>query len=35
MSQYADGEFAYADKALKEILVIKVEISHMTGKKSD
>jgi hypothetical protein len=35
MSQYADGEFAYPAKALKEILVIKVEISHMTGKKTD
>ena len=35
MSQYTGGGFAYSDKALEETLVIKVEISRMTGKKSD
>ena len=35
MRQYADGAFTYSDKTLKKTLVIKVEISSMTGKKSD
>ena len=35
MGQYADGAFIYSDKTLKKTLVIKVEISSMTGKKSD
>lgn len=35
MSQYADGAFTYSDKTLKKTRVIKVEISSMTGKKSD
>ena len=35
MRQYADGKFEYSDKALKETRVIKVEISSMTGKKSE
>ncbi|MGD2097392.1 MAG: pyridoxamine 5'-phosphate oxidase family protein [Desulfobacterales bacterium] len=35
MAQYADGAFEYADKALDKTLIIKVDISHMTGKKSD
>ena len=34
MSQYTDGEFIYPDKNLNKALVIKVEISSMTGKKS-
>ena len=35
MDQYANGTFDYSDKALKKTLIIKVHISHMTGKKSD
>jgi hypothetical protein len=35
MAQYADGAFEYSDKALDKTWVIKVDISHMTGKKSD
>jgi hypothetical protein len=35
MRQYANGAFEYSDKALKKTLIIKVNISHMTGKKSD
>ncbi|MGD9057476.1 MAG: pyridoxamine 5'-phosphate oxidase family protein [Desulfobacterales bacterium] len=35
MAQYADGGFEYLDKALKKTLIIKVDISHMTGKKSE
>ena len=35
MRQYADGQFEYSDKALKKTLIIKVDISHMTGKKSE
>jgi len=34
MRQYGDGEFTYSDKILEKTLVIKVEISSMTGKKS-
>ena len=35
MGQYAEGTFEYSDKALKKTLIIKVDISHMTGKKSE
>jgi len=35
MQQYSEGDFKYLDKALAEMLVIKVDISTMTGKKSD
>jgi len=34
MRQYSEGDFTYLDKALAEMLVIKVDISTMTGKKS-
>ena len=34
MQQYSDGSFAYSEKILKKTLVIKVEITHMTGKQS-
>jgi nitroimidazol reductase NimA-like FMN-containing flavoprotein (pyridoxamine 5'-phosphate oxidase superfamily) len=35
MAQYADGDFEYSVKALAKTLIIKIDISHMTGKKSD
>lgn len=35
MRQYTDGAYVYSEKKLKKTLVIKVEISSMTGKKSD
>ena len=35
MRQYGDGDFGYSDKAFGEVLVIKIEIETMTGKKSD
>ena len=35
MSQYTEGDFKYSDKAFGQTLIIKVEISSMTGKKSD
>ena len=35
MRQYAEGDFKYLDEALAKMLVIKVDISRMTGKKSD
>ena len=35
MAQYADGAFQYSDKALDKTLIIKIDISHMTGKKSE
>ena len=35
MAQYADGDFEYSEKLFEEALVIKVDISSMTGKKSD
>ena len=35
MRQYADGDFEYSEKLFEEALVIKVDISSMTGKKSD
>ena len=34
MAQYADGAFEYSENALGKVLVIKVEIESMTGKKS-
>ena len=34
MAQYADGAFEYSEKDLGRVLVIKVEIESMTGKKS-
>jgi len=34
MQQYSDRSFAYSEKILKKTLVIKVEITHMTGKQS-
>jgi hypothetical protein len=34
MQQYSDESFAYSEKILKKTLVIKVEITHMTGKQS-
>ena len=34
MGQYADGAFTYSDKTLNKTLVIIVEITGMTGKKS-
>ena len=35
MHQYSEDDFKYADKTLAKMLVIKVDISRMTGKKSD
>jgi len=35
MGQYAEGDFKYSDKTLSEMLVIRIDISTMTGKKSD
>ena len=35
MRQYAEGDFEYSEKSFKKALVIKVEISSMTGKKAD
>ena len=35
MRQYYEGEFEYSAKTLAEMLVIKVDISAMTGKKSN
>lgn len=35
MQQYAEGDFEYLDEALAKMLVIKVDISRLTGKKSD
>ncbi len=35
MAQYADGAFEYAAEALDKILITKVDISSMTGKKSE
>jgi len=34
MKQYAEGTFEYPANALENIVVIKVEIESMTGKKS-
>ena len=35
MAQYADGAFEYAQKSFDKMLVIKVDVSEMSGKKSD
>ena len=35
MAQYADGAFEYSDKVLDKTLIIKIDISSMTGKKSE
>ena len=35
MRQYSEGEFEYSAKNLAEMLVIKVDVSAMTGKKSN
>ena len=35
MGQYTEGDFKYSAKAVGETQVIKVEISRMSGKKSD
>lgn len=36
MSHYSDAsKFEYADKSLDNVLIIKVEIDEMTGKKAD
>jgi len=34
MQQYSRNSYEYPDKAVKKTVVIKVEIEHMTGKKS-
>ena len=34
MDQYAEGEFDYSDTALDRTIVIRVDISSMTGKES-
>ncbi len=34
VQQYSRNSYEYPDKAVKKIVVIKVEIEHMTGKKS-
>jgi nitroimidazol reductase NimA-like FMN-containing flavoprotein (pyridoxamine 5'-phosphate oxidase superfamily) len=34
MQQYSDGTFDYLETKIKNILVIRVEIEHMTGKQS-
>ena len=35
MQQYSDGTFDYPKTKVKNMLVIRVEIEHMTGKQSD
>ena len=35
MAQYADGPFEYSQKSFNQALVIKVDITEMSGKKSD
>ena len=35
MNQYADGSFIYEDGSLKSAVIIKVEITSMTGKQSE
>ncbi|MGD8962612.1 MAG: pyridoxamine 5'-phosphate oxidase family protein [Desulfobacterales bacterium] len=35
MGQYADGAFEYSGKALDKTLIIKIDISSITGKKSE
>jgi nitroimidazol reductase NimA-like FMN-containing flavoprotein (pyridoxamine 5'-phosphate oxidase superfamily) len=34
MRHYAPGEFEYADAVLAKTFVIRVDVTHMTGKKS-
>ena len=34
MQQYSEGTFEYPEKAIKDIVVIKIEIESMTGKQS-
>lgn len=34
MQQYSSGVFTYSDAKLKNTVIIKVEIEHMTGKQS-
>ncbi len=34
MQQYSSGVFTYPDAKLKNTIIIKVEIEHMTGKQS-
>ena len=34
MRQYSDGSFEYPENKVKDTVVIKVEIEHMTGKQS-
>ena len=34
MQQYSRNSYEYPDKAVKKIVIIKVEIEHMTGKQS-
>jgi nitroimidazol reductase NimA-like FMN-containing flavoprotein (pyridoxamine 5'-phosphate oxidase superfamily) len=35
MKQYAQGPFAYDDALVSSIVIIKVDIEQMTGKRSD
>jgi nitroimidazol reductase NimA-like FMN-containing flavoprotein (pyridoxamine 5'-phosphate oxidase superfamily) len=35
MGQYADGDFEYSEKSFEKVLVVKVEIESMVGKKSN
>ncbi|MCP4347165.1 MAG: pyridoxamine 5'-phosphate oxidase family protein [Desulfobacterales bacterium] len=35
MRQYSDDAYEYSESALKSTVVVKVEISSMTGKKDD
>jgi nitroimidazol reductase NimA-like FMN-containing flavoprotein (pyridoxamine 5'-phosphate oxidase superfamily) len=34
MQQYSGNSYEYPDKAVRKIVIIKVEIAHMTGKQS-
>ncbi len=34
MQHYSRNSYEYPDKAVKKIVIIKVEIEHMTGKQS-
>ena len=34
MQHYSRNSYEYPDKAVKKIIIIKVEIEHMTGKQS-
>ena len=34
MQNYSRNSYEYPDKTIKKIVIIKVEIEHMTGKKS-